>query len=439
MNFRYLLLFLSLLIMVSFADVAATNPITCNPSFSDTMTIRALDAASRPIQGADIYVRYQYSGSQGVGTSGSTYYVAGPLKTNADGTVVTTVYNIENDPNRIDCVIDINGSIGGTLNTTQVYANYHPSIIDIGIPVYITNIFVRETTGGIIRGAPVTINGLSKTTDANGFTQFYLPVGEFPYLVSYLDGKQAGTITVTGDTTYYALLKSYSISISVIDDAGNPLNATLTIGNQTVQLGSDGLYTNPKVFGNQFDFTAVYNGVSKKSTIFPETSESQRIVFDFSAPTIGNLTKTEEGGKVKLTFPVTDPGAYASGVDPASLSVTYREVSVNGTGQWNKATAYVVSKGVFAAEFPQFSPNTVVEFKLEIADIEGNRASVGGRFAVAPPVPPQQNGTSTGNGTSTNQPPQTEGPGLPILYIVGGVVMIAFLAYMFFRLKKGGD
>jgi len=434
MNFRYLLFFIALLPVVSFAEqtVGQSDIQTCSPSFHDDLTILVVDARFRPIENATVLLVYQYSGSFGGAKNGGTYYTVGPLHTNSRGLLNVSVTNVEQTESLLDCVIYMNATVGYTYNETEAIANHHPSVISIVVPVYPVDFFVREQSGQQISGAVVTFLNMTKRTDSTGFTFFYAPLGKADYLVSYMDGKQAGSMSVTGDTSYSLALQPHSIGLEVVDDYGKPLNATLTIINRTVQLGPDGTYSDPKTFGKEIDFTASYLGASKEVKMYPDLDNTTRVVFDFTAPTIGNITRSEVGGKMRFTVPVKDPGVFPSGVDQSSFTVTFRMEPAADATQWSKAVTYVAQKDVFVADFPEFKPNSVVQFKIEIGDVEGNRATVGGKFAILPP-PPEPNET---------QPPPPpvvqEEPGIPIVYIIGGFLLLAVIVYMFLRLKKEG-
>jgi len=427
MNFRYLLFFIILAAPVFCADTS------CGTAYHDTLNVRVLDGNYRPVPGASVFIHYQYSGTSGPG--GSTYYTAGPVITNSSGIARIEVNNVEAVESSLDCAIDINATIGGTTNTTGIIAKSHPDPVDVRLDAYPASISLREASGNPIQGASVTIRNVSEATDQNGYVLFYLPAGNYDYLASFLDGKQPGSFTVSDDTQFAITLRSYSIGVEAMDDQGRPLNATLIFADRTVQLGPDGRFSNPKTFGTAIQFNAVYAGVTKAMVIYPEIRNDTRVVFDFTAPTIQGITQSEASGKMRLTVRVSDENLYASGIDPASFSVTYLQEPSPGTTQWNKATTFVQKKDVFVADFPEFGPNTLVQFRVEVSDMDGNKAVQEGHFLIPAPPPPPANTT---NGTGTQQPPPQPGEGLPVVYIAGGVVLILVIYFMFSRLKGGG-
>lgn len=429
MNFRYLLLLLLLPCMLCSAQTLTTNTPPCNASFEDTLTVRALDAGSAPIQGAAVYVYYQYSGSVGA-NGGGTYYTAGPLITNDSGVVQTTIVNVETDQSLVDCNVDINALVGGVNSSTSIVAIYHPPIVDVNVPVYPVVFHVTDSAAAPLAGATVWFGNQTETTDAQGFTKFYTSPGQTDYLVSYGDGKQQGSMMVSNDVNFGAVIRFYPVTIQVIDDMGKPLNATLATGTKVVQLSSNGTYYDPRIFGNSFQFNVSYAGVVKDLAINPGTDSPKKVIFDFTSPTIGSIGQSQVGNATRLTIPVTDPGVYPSGVDPASVSVTYK---IESAAQWSRAIVFTPQNGVFVADFPEFPPDSVIQFKVEVADLDGNKASVDGTFSTPPaPAPPAN--------ISVSPPPQApQGQGLPLLDIAGGVVLLIFLVYMFYRLKGGGD
>jgi len=423
MNCRYLLLFL-LLGSLAFADT------DCDLSYTDNITVRVLDAKSRPVEGASVLVYHQYSGA--AGPAGGTYHTIGPKLTDSSGMVNAYLHNIEQSEDLLDCSIDLNASVGGVSETSSVTANSHPNIIDLSLDVYPIIFYVRDQGNTPLENATLTIDSQIRKTDSNGYVKFFAGPGKVNYFVSYLSGKQSGSIDVLDDVTYGINLAFYTITIKVVDDNGNPLNASITIFNTTAETGPTGIFEKNKTFGEEIDFSATYKGLKKDSTMYPSESTSEQVVFDINAPTIGSISKEEIDDKVRLTIPVTDEGLYASGVDPSTISITYRLEQAGSSAAWSKATTYVSSKNTFIADFPEFNQSSLVQFRVEVNDKEGNKATVNGRFTTSTTQPPT---------TDTNpQPDQDEGGEFPLLPLVGGVLIIAIVLYVFFRFgKKGGE
>ncbi len=424
MNFRHLLFIVLLLATVSFADNR------CNTSYVDTLNMRALDANAMPIVGALVSVYHQYSGSLGTASSSGTYYTVGPFATGKNGTYTTKIMNIETVPSKLDCEIIVNATIAGANNYTKTIALGHPEPIDVGLNVYPVTMYLRDQTNAPIKGGVVSAAGQTKTTDENGMLIIYSQPGELEYLASYLDGKIAGKIDVSKEMAYGVAFSSYNITIDVIDDFGNPLNATLWILNNTIQLSSDGHYANPKILGNEVEFSATYDGVDKQIKMYPDLDSSMVVVFDQSAPLINNISESQEDRIVRLIINVEDIGIYPSGIETSSMTVTYK-IEPSQDSSWNKATVYMMQKGVFAADFPAIDANSIVQFKIEVSDKEGNKAIRTGRFTLAPPeVPP-----STGG--NTQQEPDSNGES-PNFIIFGGAILVVIAIFMFARMKKGG-
>ena len=417
MNIRYLLLFL-LLGSIAFAD---TN---CNTTYTDNLKIRPLDMNSRPIEGATIFVYHQYSGSFG---TGGTYHTIGPLITDSSGLAYAKVSNIEQTAKLLDCDIIINASDGGTSSKVTVIANSHPEFIDVKLNVYPLDFYVRDQSGFPIQGATVSINSETHSTDQNGLARFYSKAGDVNYFLSYLDAKQSGKIEVINDTTFGIVIPTYSVSIDIVDEMGNPLSSSITISNKTIVL-PDGRYSADKIFGNEIDFSTEYAGLVKYLKLYPGVDNSQIVVYDRSSPTIdiGGVVKEEVDGKVRLTISVSDPGLYPSGIDTSSVSVTYRVESGNETS-WSTATTYISKKDTFIVDFPEFGPSSLIQFKMDVSDKEGNKASATGRFATKAAVIPT-------NGTNPQPNPDIEGE-FPLLEAVVGVLIIIFVVYLLVRIK----
>ena len=404
---------------VAFADT------DCNTSYTDNLKIRSLDMNSRPVEGAVVYVYHQYSGS--IGSNGGTYHTTGPLITDASGIVNAKVSNIEQTAKLLDCEIKINASYGGAFRKITVIANSHPEHIDLKLDVYPVSIFVRDQKGAPIQGAKITMRNETRETDASGLAKFYSIAGKADYFASYLDAKASGLIDVTNDTVYGIVIPTYAITIRIIDDSGNPLGASITISNKTVFL-PDGLYSQDKIFGDEIVFSTSYSGIVKNLKIYPAVDNSHTVVYDRTAPTIDidNIKKEEIAGKVRLTISVSDSGLYPSGINTSSVAVAYREEGREDLG-WASATTYISKKDIFVVDFPGFEPNSLVQFKIDVMDNEGNRATATGRFATSIPQAPTNN---------TNQQPSEEPQGgFPLPEAIIGVIIIVFVIYLFMRIK----
>lgn len=424
MKYRYLLFFIILLATASFADTR------CDTSYTDNLTIRVLDAKSRPVDGATVYFFHQYSGSVGASGTG-TYHTIGPKFTDSQGLVKYKVKNIEQTASKLNCDITINASEGGGFKKETIIANAHSAFIDLKLDIYPVYVYAKGQDGYPIKNATVTADSKSKKTDQNGYVKFYSKAGKLDYLVSYLEGKQSGSIQVTGDTTYSVVMSFYTITVDVVDDMGKPLNSSISIFNKVYQL-EDGHFSKDKTFGTEVDFTVTYAGVSKKLKMYPAVDPKKQVVFDLTSPKIGNITKSDIKGKTRLSIPVTDGGLYPSGVDTSSIVVTYRLEPAASTAQWSRAVTYVSSKNVFIADFPEFKPNSLVQFKVEVADKEGNKATVNGRFSTSSATQPAN--------VTKPQTPTEEGDEFPFLNIVIGALIMIFIIYLFFRLKgMGGE
>jgi hypothetical protein len=370
---------------------------------------------------AEVYVYHQYSGSF------SQYNTIGPLYTNNNGELSVIVQNAEPTPKQLDCRIWINASRGGDVKKRTVIANDHASMIELKLDIYPVHFYVRDQSGFPLENATVSVGFESRETDKNGHALFYSKKGEFDYLISYFDGSQSGSLDIANDTSYGEVMPSYSITIYVVDDMGDPLNASIILADVTTQLGSDGKFSKSKTFGSAVEFTAIYGGITKNLKMYPAVDPNKQVVFDLTSPVIKEISKEEVDRKVRLTIPVEDKGKFPSGVDTSSILVTYRLEPAGETAQWSNAITYVSSKNVFIADFPEFNPDSLVQFRVEVADKEGNKAVVSGRFTTFTAQEPT-------NGT--NSPPEPkDDEEFPIYYVIGGILLMVLIVYMFFRMK----
>jgi hypothetical protein len=417
MKIRYLLLFL-LLGSIAYADT------DCNTSYTDDLKVRTLDIKSRPFGGATVYIYHQYSGSFG---ADGTYHSIGPLTTDSSGITEVTIGNIEQTEKYLDCDIRINASEGGAFSKVTVIANAHPEFIDLKLDVYPLNVYVRDQNGIPIEGAKVSINNKIINTDSTGLARFHTVAGEIDYFVSYLDAKQSGEIEVVNDTTYGIIIPTYSVSIEIVDDKGNPLNSSITISNKKTEL-PDGKYSQDKIFGEEIEFTTQYSGIIKNLKMYPAIDNSQTVVYDLSVPIIDipGVKKEEIDGKVRLTISVNDPGMYPSEIDTSSVSITYRIEASNDTA-WNSATTYVSKKDTFIVDFPEFPPNSLIQFKIVVSDKEGNIASATGRFSTL--------ATETPTDVTKPQPNDEVEGHFPLMEVVIGGLIIIFVIYLLVRIK----
>lgn len=412
-----LILLLALLSSAAFADCVG---------YSDIFDVRVLDAKYRPIEGAAVQVKYDRGA-----TYGDKYFVTPVQYSDSSGKVNYKIFNQGTTTRTIDCSIYINATAGGSVKSVKVTAEEHGPIVDVVFTdVYPVDFYVKDQYNAPIKDASVALGSDFKKTDGDGLAEFYFKKGTYDYLASFMEAKQAGKLTVSNDTEFNVLFSYYNIQIDVMDDFEQPLNATLEIFNRTFQL-EDGHFEYNKTFGNDIPYTVTYKGEEKTGRMDASDDPVLELVYDIHAPLFGDITSTTSANFTKLRIEVSDPGEHASGIDIPSFAVFYRMEPSSASDAWNKAVTFSSAYQVFTADFPQMPPNRIVKFRIEMSDYAGNKANIDGQFSTYEPEDPT--GTQNQTGTQENKEEEQE---IPLIYIIGGVILIIIGIYLVIRIKS---
>ncbi len=412
---KYLLLLL--LITTAFAEDFCSGK-------TDEFDVQVLDANLRPIQNVDVTITYD------TGTSfGQQYFTTKVRQTDERGMVHFKIINQGTTIRDIDCTITIFAKLNEVNETEKVEANQHGSIVSVVLEnVFPVNFYVKDQFGLGIPNASVTISNRFQKTNNNGFTRIYLPEGEYDYLASYERAKQSGVIVVDDDINFIVTFPFEQLTVNVIDDFGGPLQAKLTIFDETHEMM--GSYTTEKTYGLVVPFEVSYKNEIKTGEIDTQENTSALVIYDIHPPTFGEIIPETVNNRTKLTIPVTDPGEFGSGVDIKSLQVSYRVEPSDATTPFSPATVYTVGFNTFSAEFPELPQNSIVSFRADVKDKVGNRATIEGKFSTLDvEVPDDQNQTNTQENTGSDQ-------GLPLFYIVGGIFVVILAIYLVIRIKS---
>jgi hypothetical protein len=261
---------------------------------------------------------------------------------------------------------------------------------------------------------------------------FYLGRGMHGYLVSYLDGSQAGNLNITDDASVEVVLRSHNVTLEVMDDFGSPLPVSLLIFNSTFRL-ENGTFGPVKTFGAEIPYRTEYGGIVQEGTIVPSETPNARIIYDIHAPLFGTIRPEMNAGRYRLVISASDPGSAPSGVNFQSMKVTYRVEPAEPATPWNTAVTFTSGRDTVTAEFPEFPPHSIVSFRVGMSDNAGNKASIEGKFSTlaAPPSNNTQNQTNT-------QPNAGQEQGIPLSYIFIGVIVVLLIVYAVFRIKSQG-
>jgi len=409
-----LCLFLILVSGSAFADCVG---------YTDIFDVRVLDAKYRPIPDANVTVKYDRGA-----LFGEQYFTTPIQLTNGSGMAHFEVYNQGTLSRPIDCKIIITGSVGGSSKVVTVTANVHGTPVDVALgDVYPVKFYVKDQFGVPIPNASVMLGGAIKKTGSDGIAEYRYKKGSYTYFASYMEASQAGTLSVVDDTNYEVLFSHYRITIDVIDDFGEPLNATLTISNSTSVL-ENGHYENNKTFGEEIPYVIDYQGRVSEGKIIPAENPVAKLTYDIHSPLFDKIEQEMVNNRPKLTITVSDPGQFSSGVDFGTFKATY---NLEQGAPWSQAVTYTSGRNTVAVEFPELPENSIVQFRAEIKDKAGNKATVEAKFSATSEQPPQNN---TQN--QTGPPPQPDQKQeIPLIYIVGGVIITIIAIYIVIRIK----
>ncbi|MFH1393374.1 MAG: hypothetical protein ABII71_01185 [Candidatus Micrarchaeota archaeon] len=395
--------------------------------YIDRFDVKVVDYGLRPIEGAAVQVLFDRGAS-----FGEQYFRTEPRYTGSDGKLHFDIYNQGTNVRDIDCEIYINATLGDIYWSTTVEENKHSDLIMVQLYVHPVTFRVADQYGQLLENATISLNEMTKDTDSGGKAKFFLGTGDYEYLVSYGDGKQSGNVYVSNDTFFDVTLGHSEIEIDIIDDFGAPLEATIFILNTTYHV-TDGHFEYEEAFGDDIPYIITHMGIEKSGAIVPSEQRSIEVIFDKHAPVFGEISSTGDTEITRLVIPVWDNGDHASGVDYSSLKVSYRLEPAEAATPWNDAVTFVSALNTFMADFPGLPKNSIVQFKIEVKDNEGNKATVDGRFS--PPLPEPEDNETGGNGGDSHQNGAGEQE-IPFLYIVGGVFIVLLVIILVSRIKR---
>lgn len=399
---------LLLLLSVSFSNDCV--------GYNESFDVQVLDAKLRPVEGAAVQIKYDR------GTSfGEQYFVTPPAYTDSNGMFHVELFNQGTLTREIDCDIDLNATVGGGITSLTVPALEHGEIVSLVFSdVYRLIIHVTDQYDSPLVNAKITIDEDTKNADSSGTAVFYLKSGDHEYLVSFMDGKQGGSIVMDDDLRKYIMLNAYSIVIDVVNDKGEKLNSSIFIFNESFVL-EDGHFEWTKTFGEEVPYIVRYGGLEESGEIVPARSEEKLIVFDVHSPSFGDVTSEIINNHPRITTEVQDLGQHASGLDSSSFKFWYRVV---GEGAWNYATAFQTTPTTFSADLPAVEEDALIEFRTEIRDKAGNLAELEGLIKIE-------------KGEDVEIPQdvvEEEEQEFPLFYIIIGIIIVILLFYVVFHI-----
>ncbi len=421
---RFFIFILLLALFTSFAFAAS-----CSARFFDTLNIRVLDTKLRPIEGASVTVTYQLDKSTSKG-----YFTTPPRLTSKDGNITITIRNLEQFQSQVDCDIIVDATLDGKSLSKTITAENHPIFIDFKMDVFTLRVLVVDERNSAITGAEVFVNNRNKTTEF-GIADFKVFSGKSRVFVKYLGGKDETEVDVTDDLTTTVQLIFFKLKIYTSDENEDPLNTKITIDDKTYDVSGE--LNLDKIIGQYHTATINYQGREKTIDLDLAENTEYSTNFDVSSPKIKKVDVFEEGNKIRVVVITEDEGKFASGVAASDVSVRY----ISETGGTKKIAVYQNKPNQFTAEIPIPSGFNEISFTVDVKDREGNSVSAEGLHKLG-----GSGGTTNGGGTGPDFPnpknetggedrPPSSDQGLPLHYIIGGIIILVVVFYAVYRLK----
>lgn len=392
----------------------------CLASFSEKVQVQVLDTASRAIEGASVYPVYQVDHKTG--------YVNGKERlTNKDGYVNISFNNIEFDTSLQDGNYTIVAKFGGQEARRSMEIDENRRwVAQLHVAAHYLNFLVVDQSGKPVF-ANVTVWNKTKETDGAGRAAFHLPDGSYEYSISGMDASKSGTVDVLADSTEQIVLQRYALKLSVSDENGLPLVASVIVGGKEYSTNQAGKLIVGNIGQQGIDVDVQYQGKHKIATVDLESEEETQIVLDGKPPIIRDFRQSVAGGAGHLEFTVVDEGVKAAGV--SQEEGVYVSYVVNGAQ--GDASVFSAGYGRYEAEIAPQPENALVMYTVRATDREGNEATKEGSYTV--PV-------SENKGQQPLSPAQnTQGAEGDNLMLFGAVIVIVVAAAAIIYVKKRMD
>ncbi len=397
---------------------------TCEPGFSDPVSVQVLDARWRPIQNATVTFTYQRDE-----TTGKGYVTTSPLQTNSEGRVYTVLHNTEQLESRVRCDIRINATFDGVAKTSSITAQHHTSEQQFQFDAYALTLHAIDKYGAALVNNSVRANKQEGTTDSRGLAYFIVnKKADVEVAVVYRGSVITKDISVQNDTYYTLQALLYNFNLNVVDDNSTPLEADIRVDSQEFRSSNVSIADTPVA---RPSVSVAYGTLTKNPQIDLSQRESYTVVFDLTPPNINNVqVNMTPSMDMRIKFDVTDPNQLASGPSLDDTVVTY---TIGGT---TRTTAVYVEGGKYVAEITRPPANSLVRFTILTKDKEGNMKTVEGEYLVQ--GAPQ--GNQTVPPTNQTQPPVNPPPLIPIenpLFLAAAIIAGIALLWVVYNYVRG--
>ncbi|MCD6549582.1 hypothetical protein J7K41_02655 [Candidatus Micrarchaeota archaeon] len=252
--------------------------------------------------------------------------------------------------------------------------------------------FVRLHVYNADTGDPIHCNvtffdEVTEETDVNGDLYLEMPKGTHPVYIDVGGLKKMYYINVTEDGQVINLpVGIYTFTVNVVDDFGNPINATLSVFNISYNLS--GSITLSFIAENPvFDLTVTHGASLKNVSVNVLEKDNVTVSFDRSEPDIEVGDIIEDVTGVFINVRITDPGRYPSGISQSKPPKLYYSVTVDN--RTSRGAVTMIRQGdYYRARVPEILDGGVLEYEIDAYDNAGNLAVY--------------MGTYTGKGTTEN-------------------------------------
>jgi hypothetical protein len=404
-----------------------------NAEFTEFLIVQVFDQnTTRPIQGAEVYVSHQLNSIAG-------YVQTKPVKTNSSGLayIVFTDYEDLNQTTEYDYTLYLDYG-GGAKQTKELIGGTttkkEPRTVTFFAESYNLNVQVTDQKGSPLQANIQVFNHVTQNelwnanTNSQGKAVFQLPSGLFDVRAQtslFSKTEVVGLNKSSGDRVVGITVPLYTFSVSVVNDAGEPVPAEVGVGDLKAETNADG----NAVFYNiteQVPTITVRSGKNFKTTTANLQSQgSIEIVFDTTPPEILSVEPSvSKSGAATIALVAQDPGLKASGV--GSVLITYDA----GAGSV-PLSVYTVGYNSFEAKVPAQQQGAVVKYSLTVTDNEGNSVTRTGSYM----VPKEIVKTSV-------EPIKKDNPfsGIPLEAIATGGIVFAIIVFgIIYYLKKRGE
>jgi len=407
---------LHLFLLFSLLCFNTINAADCEPGFVEDFEVLVMDTQPRvPIIGAQVNATYQldYTTSKG--------YLTTPNKiTNEKGIASLRFGNQEQLESEVDCEIILRVSFHGASAEETLIANLHPNTVVIDLDIYNVEIRVVDQYENPIEGAEVWVLGLNETTSLDGKVDFRLGYGEHKLFIKYEDGKFERIIYTEGDSIEKVSLSLYPFNLEIVDEYGRLLEATVRVGDDVYEV--DGSLELEKLATASPNVRVEYGDKTEFVDVDLTTKTDYFVVFDLTAPKIGNISHEIIGNKLEFTIDVSDAGEYSSKIDSVKF---YYKTSQEGT--WAGSTVYPRTSRLYITSINTPPEGSDVFYYVEATDKAGNSVT----FQDVVKLSTTENGGENGETSE-------ESDIFSIVLLVVGVLIFAVVIYSGFKKLRGG-